>query len=72
MFKVEGTTDKPVTVFSQHVDEDGDLLLLVNGVNLLYIESETGNLFLFYMGDTDKTKLPGIMFDEYDRIALGN
>lgn len=72
MFKVEGTTDKPMTVFSQYVDEDGDLILVANGINLCYIESETGKLVLFYIQNTNKNKLPGITFDEYDKIALGD
>ena len=71
MFKVEGIPYKqPVTVFSQHVDEDGDLCLVANGVTLGYIECATGVLCLFFLTDKEQEQLPELKIHE-GQLVLG-
>ena len=72
MFKVEGTIDEPVTVFSQQIDEDGDLLLLANDVQWGYVEASSGKLVRFFVGEGARAKLPELSFDQDGRLAIAS
>ena len=71
MFKVEGLPDKqPVTVFSQHIDEDGDLLLIANDIKLGYIDHADGVLYWFFLTEQQQEQLPELRFKE-GQLVLG-
>ena len=72
MFKVEEPPNMAVTMFSQQIDEDGDLLLLANDVQWGYVEASSGKLVRFFVGEGARAKLPELSFDQDGRLAIAS
>lgn len=70
MFKIEETSVKPVTVFSQQIDEDGDLLLLANDIKWGCIESSSGKLIRFFVDEAAQEKVPELSFDQDGQLVV--
>lgn len=58
-------------VFHAEVDGEGDLMLFANGVKLLFIAHTSGRLCRMALDYNDRERLPGLKFDEDNRIEVG-
>lgn len=58
--------------FSASIDEDGDFFVSANGVPLLYISKNTGELYRFCYTDGNGGVPDGIASDDNGRIVIGD
>jgi hypothetical protein len=56
--------------FRVEIDKDGDLMLYANGHKLLFIPHTSGDVYRVALPREDRAMLPGLKFDDDDRIVV--
>lgn len=71
-FRLASTANSsPATIdWNLEIDSDGDAVLIGNGVKVLFVSRKSCNVRRWSLLDESKEKLPGILFDDTDRIMV--